>query len=140
MRRKICAVVCAMAIAVAIWGCGRGADTRENSGMTEADAQGSGVESAEGQESDSMAGVDALTDAAGLAGTSFSILGDSISTFQGYNPVGYSVYFPEYGEVAHVEDTWWQRVADDPLCERFQRWSNRGGRFHRNGQSPMRLQ
>ncbi len=102
-----------MAIAVAIWGCGRGADTRENSGMTEADAQGSGVESAEGQESDSMAGVDALTDAAGLAGTSFSILGDSISTFQGYNPVGYSVYFPEYGEVAHVEDTWWQRVADD---------------------------
>lgn len=48
-----------------------------------------------------------------MPGTSFSVLGDSISTFQGYNPVGYSVYFPEYGEVAHVEDTWWQRVADD---------------------------
>lgn len=146
MRKAICGVFCAMAVAAALWGCGSGVDTRENSGMTEADAQGSGVESAEGQESDSMAGVDALTDAAGqdgaavqsgdgtgvddaaaesgndsmesadavgLAGTSFSVLGDSISTFQGYNPVGYSVYFPEYGEVAHVEDTWWQRVADD---------------------------
>ena len=48
-----------------------------------------------------------------LAGTSFSILGDSISTFQGYNPVGYYAFFPNNGEVAAMEDTWWHRVADD---------------------------
>lgn len=48
-----------------------------------------------------------------LAGTSFSVLGDSISTYQGYNPVGYYAFFPDNGEVAEVEDTWWWRVADD---------------------------
>ena len=48
-----------------------------------------------------------------LTGTSFSILGDSISTYQGCNPVGYYAFFPENGEVTEVEDTWWQRVADD---------------------------
>ena len=48
-----------------------------------------------------------------LAGTSFSILGDSISTFQGYIPVGYYDFFPGNGEVNAVEDTWWQIVAGD---------------------------
>lgn len=47
------------------------------------------------------------------AGTSISILGDSISTFQGYNPEGYHVFFPEYGEVKELGDTWWQIVAQD---------------------------
>ncbi len=51
--------------------------------------------------------------AAQLAGTTFSVLGDSISTYQGCNPVGYYAFFPENGEVTEVEDTWWQRVADD---------------------------
>ena len=48
-----------------------------------------------------------------LAGSSFSILGDSISTFQGYIPVGYYDFFPENGRVNAVEDTWWQIVAGD---------------------------
>ena len=48
-----------------------------------------------------------------LAGTSFSILGDSISTFQGYIPAGYYDFFPGNGEVNAVEDTWWQIVAGD---------------------------
>lgn len=43
----------------------------------------------------------------------FSILGDSISTFRGYNPESYHVFFPEYGDVAKVEDTWWYQMADD---------------------------
>lgn len=48
-----------------------------------------------------------------LKGASFSVAGDSISTFRGYNPEGYYVFFPENGEVLRVEDTWWQQVADD---------------------------
>lgn len=48
-----------------------------------------------------------------LAGGAFSILGDSISTFQGYNPEGYHVFFPEYGEVKELGDTWWQIAARD---------------------------
>lgn len=47
------------------------------------------------------------------AGSSFSILGDSISTFQGYIPEGYYDFFPGNGEVKAVEDTWWQIVAED---------------------------
>ncbi len=48
-----------------------------------------------------------------LAGTTFSVMGDSISTYQGYNPVGYYAFFSENGDVADVADTWWQQVADD---------------------------
>lgn len=48
-----------------------------------------------------------------LTGTTFSVMGDSISTYQGYNPVGYYAFFPENGDVADVADTWWQQVADD---------------------------
>lgn len=48
-----------------------------------------------------------------LAGRTISFFGDSITTFRGYNPEGYAVFFPEYGEVSAVEDTWWQRVVDD---------------------------
>lgn len=87
-------------------------------GMT--DGQGDAAQGAAGTagvQDDAAAQTDTETesqaDAAQLAGTTFSILGDSISTYQGYNPVGYSAFFPEYGEVAEVEDTWWQRVADD---------------------------
>lgn len=43
-----------------------------------------------------------------------SILGDSLSTFQGYNPPGYSVYYDrymqEYNGLKNVSDTWWDKV------------------------------
>lgn len=43
-----------------------------------------------------------------------SILGDSVSTFQGYTPKGYSVYYDrymqEYNGLKNVSDTWWDRV------------------------------
>lgn len=44
----------------------------------------------------------------------FSILGDSISTFEGYNPDGYLVYYQgQIGAdlgVKRVDDTWWMQV------------------------------
>ena len=43
----------------------------------------------------------------------FSVLGDSISTFQGYCPVGAEHYAPDTGAatgVYTVEDTWWMQV------------------------------
>lgn len=48
-----------------------------------------------------------------LAGTTFSVLGDSISTYRDYNPEGYAVFFPENGAVEDVENTWWQIVSDE---------------------------
>lgn len=48
-----------------------------------------------------------------LAGTTFSVMGDSISTFDGYNPQGYHAFFPQFGEVKEVKDTWWKQAADN---------------------------
>lgn len=45
-----------------------------------------------------------------------SILGDSISTYEGYNPIGYNVFYnteriKEYG-LTNVNDTWWMKVIN----------------------------
>ncbi len=43
-----------------------------------------------------------------------SILGDSISTYVGYNPYGYSVYYKDDrlydNDITSVDDTWWKQV------------------------------
>ena len=37
-----------------------------------------------------------------------SILGDSYSTFKGYNPEGYAPFYPDANnDVKEVEQTWW---------------------------------
>lgn len=45
-----------------------------------------------------------------------SILGDSISTYPGYNPVGFPVFYKEDrlydNEIESVNDTWWKQVID----------------------------
>ena len=45
-----------------------------------------------------------------------SILGDSISTYQGYNPVGYSVFYNEEMQkkngLESVNDTWWKQLIN----------------------------
>ena len=45
------------------------------------------------------------------------ILGDSYSTFEGYNPEGYDVFYSENPvvstDVTRVEKTWWHRFAKD---------------------------
>lgn len=43
----------------------------------------------------------------------FSLLGDSISTFQDFSPPGGVYYAPSFGEITgvrSVEDTWWMQV------------------------------
>ncbi|BDF44268.1 SGNH/GDSL hydrolase family protein [Eisenbergiella sp.] len=46
-----------------------------------------------------------------LKGKSLSILGDSISTYQGYIPSGYACFYPESGnDVKEVTQTWWMQV------------------------------
>lgn len=65
-------------------------------------------------------------EAAQPAGKSISILGDSISTFNGYNPEGYAVFFPEYGAVKAVEDTWWYQVVNDLDLTLYQNGSSAG--------------
>lgn len=51
------------------------------------------------------------------AARKLSILGDSISTFDGWIPEGYSCYFPMNGDVMNVEKTWWKMVLKDTGME-----------------------
>lgn len=46
-----------------------------------------------------------------LASKKISIVGDSISTYNGYVPTGYSYYYPA-GDVNSVNKTWWKQVID----------------------------
>ncbi len=47
-------------------------------------------------------------------GKQFSILGDSISTLYGYNPMGYNIFYNgencTKSRVIHMRDTWWDKV------------------------------
>jgi len=43
--------------------------------------------------------------------TYISFLGDSITTYQGYIPSGYAVYYPRH-DVLSVGDTWWYSLTD----------------------------
>lgn len=44
------------------------------------------------------------------------ILGDSYSTFQGYNPVGYDIFYP-CNDVTKVSETWWDMLAKETNSE-----------------------
>ncbi len=51
-----------------------------------------------------------------LNGKTFSILGDSYSTFQGYIPEDYACYYPRLesvDDVFRVEDTWWHKLGQE---------------------------
>lgn len=47
-----------------------------------------------------------------LSGKKVSILGDSISTYSGYNPEGYATHYPT-GNVNNVEKTWWKKLINE---------------------------
>ena len=47
-----------------------------------------------------------------------SILGDSYSTYKGYNRDGYDIWYPnEQQGVMSVEDTWWKKLCDEKNLE-----------------------
>ena len=50
-------------------------------------------------------------------GMSLSIFGDSISTFDGYIPEGYAVFFPLEGDVTDVSQTWWMKLIEETGME-----------------------
>ena len=48
---------------------------------------------------------------------SLSILGDSISTYDGWIPDGFSIFYPLDGELSDVSQTWWMQVMDEMEME-----------------------
>lgn len=98
-------------------------DTKDqSSGDVAADAAESGSKADSGQDDSASAGEEVSQ----LAGKSVSIFGDSISTFRDHNPEGYAVFFPDYGAVQAVEDTWWYQVVNDLELTLYKNGSNAG--------------
>ncbi len=58
--------------------------------------------------------------------TSVSVMGDSISTFSGYIPQEYYIFFPDNGAVADVNDTWWKQAVDGLNLELYVNGSSSG--------------
>lgn len=52
-----------------------------------------------------------------LAGKKISIMGDSLSTFDGWIPPEYVVFYPRDGELSSVEETWWMSLISDTDME-----------------------
>lgn len=52
-----------------------------------------------------------------LEGLGLSIVGDSISAFDGWIPNGFHVFYPLDGEVKDVSQTWWKMLLDDTGME-----------------------
>lgn len=56
-------------------------------------------------------------EAVDLEGTALSILGDSLSTFEGWIPNECTNFFPGSGELTDVSETWWMQLLDDTGME-----------------------
>lgn len=65
-----------------------------------------------------------------------SIIGDSISTFEGYNPKGYLVKYP-FGNVKNVDQTWWKVLIDNNKWELGENNSYSGSRV--SNTSPVQV-
>lgn len=105
MRKEILTVAGLLAAGLTLAGCGE-VRAKEPAGESETQNEDAGTVKAETQSEDADT-------AEAASGTTFSVMGDSISAYEGYNPEGYHIFFPQFGEVKEVKDTWWQQVADD---------------------------
>ena len=65
------------------------------------------------------------------------IYGDSLSTYEGYNPDGYAVYYDRFNQgingLESVKDTWWSKVIDEMGGELFVNNSYSGSRVTGEG-------
>lgn len=144
MKKEMMAA-CMAAVSLVFTGCGSNAGTvMQEDGRTQEDAktqeknqntedsddkvdggtQNGDVQDGGAADGDTQDGAESESERP--AGKTVSILGDSISTFRGYNPDEYAVFYPEYGAVKTVEDTWWRRVLDDLDFALYQNGSSAG--------------
>jgi lysophospholipase L1-like esterase len=66
--------------------------------------------------------------------TTFNILGDSISTFAGYNPKGNAIFYPREGyDVVNKEQTWWSIFCEQTKFHLLLNNSYSGSRISQTG-------
>ena len=69
---------------------------------------------------------EAPAETADYTGKSLTIIGDSISTFYGYNPEGYAFTYP-YEDLQDVSQTWWVQVCEQTGMSLYSNASYSGG-------------
>lgn len=87
-----------------------GSDAAEEHDETDGDVQTDDAD-------DARQSADEETEILHLEGAGLSILGDSISTFDGWIPEGFNVFYPLSGEVTDVSQTWWKLLMDNTGME-----------------------
>lgn len=87
------------------------ADDGQDRSLAEADDR-EGADDGAGQN-----GEEAAAEAVSLEGLGISILGDSISTYDGWIPEGFNVFYPLSGELTDVSQTWWKSLIDETGME-----------------------
>lgn len=138
MSLLICMGMCTGVMCACLTGCGKketgdsagrnqntAADTASESEKSDGGQEGesdvmdengdlNGQSAAKKAESDTE---DAGEEAVSLEGLGISILGDSISTYDGWIPEGFNVFYPLSGDLTDVSQTWWMALVDETGME-----------------------
>ncbi|MCH5261402.1 MAG: hypothetical protein J1F42_00650 [Lachnospiraceae bacterium] len=117
-------LLCAWLTAMCLTGCGAAAADNDTDAASVTDeANDTADEAPQANESDKIADVAEIEDAneteseSVFEGCALSILGDSISTYDGWIMEGAAIFYPFYGDLTDVSQTWWMRLLDDTGME-----------------------
>lgn len=129
----VCAGVCAVMLSGGLSGCGNaGVDNEVNQERDEETEkileEADGVQTGEDELSEASGDTDRKSEAdasvetpidesVSLEGLGISILGDSISTYDGWIPEGFNVFYPFDGELTDVSQTWWKSLIEETGME-----------------------
>ncbi len=125
MRRGLWGILAGAGLAACLAGCGAGgdgnapadgADVQESgAAQTPADSMQDGTEPA--AETEQMQEREQEPAENGMQGLGLSVVGDSISTYEGWIPEGFNGFYPENGELTDASQLWWQRLLKDTGME-----------------------
>lgn len=117
-------LLCAWLTAMCLTGCGAAAadsDMGAGSVTDEAsDTTGEALPADESDRTEDVAGIEDTNDTeseSAFEGRALSILGDSISTYDGWIMEGAGIFYPLAGDLTDVSQTWWMRLLDDTGME-----------------------
>lgn len=101
---------CLLSLCLVLAGCGSLSQKKGGSITILDDGTGAGSVSSNDPSQEETAAKDPEKKPRDLTGRKLSIMGDSISTFDGYIPTDYNIFYPGSGEISTVEKTWWFQV------------------------------
>lgn len=129
-NRLVCTCLCTGLVAAFMAGCGAAGgsaeadnsipvdENTETDDIAKADDETAAEEKENSPEADeTKQSVEEAMEEVTFEGLSLSVLGDSISTFDGWIPSGFNVFYPLDGEVLDESQTWWMMLLEDTGME-----------------------